>query len=317
MPKTKSKPKGRKKQPPGKRPHRFRSYLNEIRPTWKKNPDMVVPMMEDMIEKKARFLFDKVIILEFIQQFMTIHQISIKKIRPEKFETVYSWIFMYRLQTNADIYNWFRKQKYEHKFWLNDQLHLDYLNKEIKDRSEKLFEDHPEDPNRSRHYDILMKFKEGEFPDLDTYTMIEVGTAIADIEFIEFLQSERDKLQGATTKTTIKVPVELKVADSREEHQIVAQIPKSFFEQLGRGQTMESQETTYASDKKVFPEPKLYTREQTAKLMQVSVSTIDNLTKGGTLICHRIHGTNMKRYKWEDIDNALHAIEMRVNKRFR
>ena len=239
MSKTKTKPGGRKKQPPGKHPHRFRSYLNEIRPTWKKNPDMVVPMMEDMIENKARFLFDKVIILEFIQRFMAIHQSSIKKIRPEKFETVFEWIFMYRLQTNADIYNWIRKQKYEHKFWLNDQLHLDYLNKEIMVRSEKLFENHPADPKRSRHYDILMKFKEGEFPDLDAYTMIEVGSAIADFEFIEFLKSERDKLQGTTTKTISKVPVELKVADDTGEQQIVAQIPKSFFEQLGRGQTME------------------------------------------------------------------------------
>jgi excisionase family DNA binding protein len=182
--------------------------------------------------------------------------------------------------------------------------------------AKKLFVDDPVDPKLSRHYDILMKFKEGEFPNLDKYTMIEVGTAIADFEFIDFLKSERDKLQGTTTKTVAKVPVELKVADATGEHHIIAQIPTSFFEQLGRGQTAESQETAYASDKKAFPEPKLYTREQAAEVMQVSKGTIDNLTKDGTLKCHLIQGTKLKRYKWEDIDNALHAIEMRLNKRF-
>jgi hypothetical protein len=51
--------KAKSKQKKDRSPHRYRSYLNEIRPTWKKNPDIVVPMMEDMIEKKADYLFDK------------------------------------------------------------------------------------------------------------------------------------------------------------------------------------------------------------------------------------------------------------------
>jgi hypothetical protein len=112
------------------------------------------------------------------------------------------------------------------------------------------------------------------------------------------------------------VPVECQLNDSTQKYQIVAQIPTSFFDQLGRVQTVESQETDCSSDKKAFPEPKLYTREQAAEVMQVSIGTIDNLTKDGTLKCHLIQGTKLKRYKWEDIDNALHAIEMRLNKRF-
>lgn len=205
-------------------------------------------------------------------------------------------------------------KKNEHKFWLNEQLQLDYLDKEIEERSQKLFVDHPADENRSRHYDILMAFKEGEFPDLEEYTMIEVGIAMADIEFVEYLKSERDKLLATIQKTTLKIPVELKVKDDTQEHQLIVQIPQGFFEQLGQREEIKDPNCERA--KQTFPDPKLYTREETAKLMNVSIGTIDNLTKEGTLKCHRIGNTRMTRYKWEDIDNALDALEMRLNKRF-
>jgi hypothetical protein len=215
---------------------------------------------------------------------------------------------------NSDIYNWFSKTKYQHKFWLIPQLYLDYLNREIKTRSETLFVDHPADEKRSWQYDILMKFKEGEFPDLEEYTMIEVSIAMADIEFIEYLKSEWEKLVGSVQKTTVKVPVEVKAKDNIQEYQLIVRVPQGFFEQLG--QTKESKNPENESAKKAFPEPKLYTRGETAKLMNVSIGTIDNLTKDGILKCHRIKGTAMKRYKQEDIDNALDILEMRLNKRF-
>ena len=305
-----------KKKYPEKQPHRFRASLREIRPTWKKNPDFVIPMMEDMLEKKSKLLFDKAIILEFVQRFMGIHKARIQKVRPEVYETVYAWVFYSRLQTHTDIYNWVRKKKYEQKFWLNDQLQLDYLNKQIKERGENLFVDNPADETHSKRYDILMHLREGEFPDLEKHSLIEVGIAMGEIYFIEFLKSERDALLKALTKTTVKVPVELKTSEDTQLHELIVQIPPQFFESFAQKKHSEDSDNVNDSGSKRIPGPKLYTRKQTSDLMSLSVSTIDNLTKEGTLKCHRIKGTSMKRYKWEDIDNALQVMEMRVNRRF-
>ncbi len=52
-------------------------------------------------------------------------------------------------------------QKYRHKFWLNDQLHLEYLRKEIEDRSQILKVNHPSDERRSRLHEIYGLLKEG------------------------------------------------------------------------------------------------------------------------------------------------------------
>ena len=304
-----------KKKKSEKQPHHLRAYLRELRPTWKKNPDFVIPMMEDMLEKKAKFLIDKITILEFVQRFMLIHESRIQKVKPEIYDDVLSWVFLSRLQSHADFYNWVRKKKYEQKFWLTDQFQLDYLNTQIKERTEKLFHPNPADKRESRLHDILLCFKDGEFPDLEKYSLIEVGIVVGDIEFIEYLESERDELLQTMTETTAKVPVEFKMAEESRLHELIVQIPGQFFEKLAQKQTDESNAQISPASKRI-PEPKLYTREQTSELMNVSISTVDNLTKDGTLKCHRIGNTSMKRYKWEDIDNALEVMEMRVNKRF-
>ena len=253
-----------KKNNPEKQPHYLRAYLRELRPTWKKKPDFVIPMMEDMLKQKAKLLFDKAFILEFVQRFMEIHKARIQKVRPEIYETIYAWVFFNRLQTNADIYNWVRKTKYEQKFWLTDQLQLDYLNRQIRECSENLFVDHPADERHSKRYDIIMQLREGEFPDLEKYSLIEVGIAMGEIEFIEFLKSERDALLKEMTKTTVKVPVELKISEDTQLHELIVQIPPPFFESLGQKHQTEESDNISESGSKRIPEPKLYTREQTS-----------------------------------------------------
>jgi hypothetical protein len=55
---------------------------NQARPTWKKNPDQIISMKKDMIGKKAKYLFDLVIILEFIQRLQEIHVDKFWMVKP-------------------------------------------------------------------------------------------------------------------------------------------------------------------------------------------------------------------------------------------
>lgn len=193
---------------------------------------------------------------------------------------------------------------------------MDYLNSQIKKCIENLFVDYPADEKHSKRYDIFMQFREGEFPDLEKYSLVKAGIVIGEIEFIEFLKSERYALLKEITKTTVKVPVEPITPENNQLHELIVQIPPQFFDSLAQNQQPEESDTKRTSGSKQFPKPKLYTHEQTSELMNVSISTVDNLTKDGTLKCHRIGNTSMKRYKWEDIDDALEVMEMRLNWRF-
>lgn len=53
-------------------------------------------------------------------------------------------------------------------------------------------------------------------------------------------------------------------------------------------------------------EPLFYTREQAAKVLNISKPTLDTYTKEGKVIAHRI-GTR-KLYKPEDLKNALTKV---------
>ncbi len=306
----------KQRQKKSKRPHQFRSYLNEIRPIWKNTPDKVIPMMEDMIIKKARYLFDRIILLDYIQRFLEIHEYKIRKVKSAKFDEVYNWVFLYKLDTNAEIYNWLRMQKYIHKFWLNDELQLEYLRKEIKERSGKLRVNHPSDEKRSRLYEIYSLLIDGEFPDLEKYDLIEISIIIAEITFIDFLKQEEQQFSARQHPKTFIVPVELTTPSKTGEHSLQVKIPQGFFEKIQKEILHKELENLELPKNRNVPEPKFYTRQETAKIMNVSLNTVDKLTKEGTLKCHRIKGTSMKRYKWEDIDNALDVMEMRLNKRF-
>lgn len=50
------------------------------------------------------------------------------------------------------------------------------------------------------------------------------------------------------------------------------------------------------------------TRQQTADLLKISLPTLNELTKAGTVKGYRIPGTNRLRYKSSDVNNALTLI---------
>lgn len=277
---------------------------------------MVIPMMEDMIKKKADYLFERSTILEFVQRFLEIHQEKIMQVNPGTFDEVYGWLFLYNLETNTEIYNWIRMQKYKHKFWLNDELHLEYLRKEIADRSHKIQVSPGVDDKESELFEIYGLLKQGEFPDIEKYGLRNISIVMADLLFIDFLKEEQQRLLAANYPKTLMVPVELTTPSKTGEYSLQIKVPPEFFKDIQKEILHQELEKIELPKTNKIPEPKLYTREETAKLMNVSIGTIDNLTKDGTLKCHRIKGTAMKRYKWEDIDNALDALEMHLNKRF-
>lgn len=51
----------------------------------------------------------------------------------------------------------------------------------------------------------------------------------------------------------------------------------------------------------------LYTRKEVAKLLDISLNTLNEWTKDGTIKAHRI-GTRV-RYKEEDVQNALKEVK--------
>jgi len=58
-----------------------------------------------------------------------------------------------------------------------------------------------------------------------------------------------------------------------------------------------------------IPTDELLTRKQAAIVLKVSLPTLNELTKSGSLKAYRIPGTNRPRYKTSDVNNALLVIK--------
>ena len=57
------------------------------------------------------------------------------------------------------------------------------------------------------------------------------------------------------------------------------------------------------------PADELLTRKQAAAILKVSLPTLNELTKTGTLKGYRVTGSNRLRYKASEINNALTVIK--------
>ena len=62
-----------------KRVHPYSSLLKEVRSAWKKNPDVVKNMIQDMIEKKG-MLLEHPFLMEFVERFLSIHKVQVQKV---------------------------------------------------------------------------------------------------------------------------------------------------------------------------------------------------------------------------------------------
>jgi len=57
------------------------------------------------------------------------------------------------------------------------------------------------------------------------------------------------------------------------------------------------------------PTDELLTRKQVALVLKVSLPTLNELTKDGTLKAYRVKGSNRLRYKTSDLNNALTILK--------
>ena len=306
------KPKGRKVK--RKHVHPYTSYLREIRPTWKKNPAFVKNMITDMVEKKGKLL-DRPFLMEFIERFLGIHQERISRIRPELFEEVKIWVNRQRIQYIIEVYLWFRKKDYEAKYWVTKEYHLAFLEQQTELMSRALRYKSGKDEFQKFKIGMIKQLQKGNFPDSNKYDPMWMGRVIGAIQYIEFLKAEKKKLLQTDTFTTVKVPIELKKNQETHEDYLHVQIPPDFFKTIQQEAIRKELKSFNFPQQLTSHEAKFYTRKETAEIMQVSLPTLDELTKGGTIKCYRIGDTSMKRYKGDDIQAALVKIETEFRRR--
>ena len=113
----------------------------------------------------------------------------------------------------------------------------------------------------------------------------------------------------------MRVPIELKRNQQIHEDYLHVNIPPGFFKAIQHEVIREELESFQLPQNATLQEPKLFTRTETSEIMQISLPTLDELTKQGSIKCHRIGDTSLKRYRWEDIQAALIIIETRFRRR--
>lgn len=306
---TKSTPKTKSKLIKRKQTHPYSRLLKEIRPTWKKKPEYVKNMILDMVEKKGEYLIDRVYLMQFIERFMDIHKERICQIRPELFDEVRLWVTRQKINYITRVFLWFRTVIYEHKYWINKEYHLAFLEREIELISRVLKYNNGKDEGQQIKTKILKHFQKGEYPEPEKYSPYLIGRVMALIQYIELLKAEKRMLLQTESFTTAKVPVELRKDKETKTDYLYVQIPPDFFTIIQKDAIREELRSFDFQQQQPVPDPKLYTRKETAEIMQISLPKLDELTNQGDIKCYRIGDTNMKRYRWEDIQTALVLIE--------
>jgi hypothetical protein len=298
-----------------KHTHPYNHYLKEIRPTWKKRPEYIKNMITDMVEKKGGYLIERADLMEFIERFMDIHKEKIMKIRPELFDEIRSWVTRQKINYISTTFLWFRKVIYEHKYWINKDYHLAFLDREIELISRVLKYNNQNDVEQQLKAEILKQFQNGDYPDTEKYDPYIIGKVMALIQYLELLNVEKKKLLQTDNFTTAKVPVEFKNNKETNTTYLQVQIPPDFFAIIQKDLIHEELKSYEFQAPQPVPDPKLYTPDETAEIMQITTDTLRERTNQGIIKGYRIGGTRRKRYRWEDIQNALVEIETGFSRR--
>ncbi len=297
-----------------KHAHPYKSYLREIRPVWKKNPELVRNMIMDMVEKKDR-LIERSYTMEFVERFLAIHRNRVSKVHPKELEELFIWVQRQRIQYLVNVYLWIRNFVYDSKFWISDDYELKYLDQQIELRTRYLQIKRKKDDFHIAKEKIVNQLQKGNFPDTAIYDPLDIGRVFGWIQHIEILKEKRKELLKTKSITTVNVPVELTKDEQTHEFNLQVSIPPDFIKSIQQ-ETIREELKSFKSHHLIqAPEPKLFTRSETSEIMQISLPTLDELTKKGTIKCYRIGDTNMKRYRLEDIQAALVKIETEYRRR--
>lgn len=293
-----------------RRTHPYASLLKEVRAAWNKNPKVVKNMLRDMVEKRS-MLLDRPFLMEFVERFLRRYKGKISDDNYELWQEVLQWTIRQRVQYLVDVYNWFRIQDYHDKYWATQELKLNFLNKRIEAFSRSLTIKVGKGSYQQTKVEMIKLLQKGTYPDSKKYDPYHIGRLLAVLQYLEFLKSEKRKLVTPQAGTAIEVPLELKKDQETTIGQFVVTIPSGLYEYFKQGEALGAEMSSESPAPEEDARRKLYTRSEAAELMQISLPTLDQMTKQGEIKCHRIKGKNMKRYKWEDIQQALVEIEAR------
>ncbi len=293
--------------------HPYTRFLNEIKQIWKNNPENVKQRLAYMVEKKGNLL-ERPFLMEFIERFLGINKTKISTIRPELFEEVFGWVMRHRINYFVDVGMFFRIKEYQNRYWVNRSFQLEFIERELEIIRRTLTFNNGIVPFQEFKVNMVAKLKYGEFPDTRKYNPFWIGKVLILIKYSDFLKKEREKLQIREDFSTLKVPLELDFDNQKHKYFISIRIPSEILSIFDKSEKERSNEQIVSEDSINPPitYSKLLTRKETSEIMQVSLPTIDNMTKQGKLKCYRIGNTNLKRYKMEDINDLLLQIQTEI-----
>lgn len=294
-----------------KRSHPYSHYLKELRPVWKKSPEQVRPMIKDMVEKKDK-LFFRPDLMEFVERFLNLHNEKIKSGRLYEFSELGLWVTRQKIQYITEARLILMKLDYDHKYWINKEFQLAYIDQKIKSITRLYQKKNDKGKYQSSKVKILNQLKQGKFPDTLKYDPYWIGKVMSLIQFVDFLKNEKGNLLQTNSFTVAKVHFEINNDNENSDNNIQVQIPPNIFKSINKESTEKQPSSFELQQSQIVSEPKFYTRSEVCEMMQISLPTLDDLTKKGAINCYRIGDTSIKRYRWEDIQAALEKIETRI-----
>ncbi len=304
-------------------------FKDELIKHWDVSSDKLLVILEKMFKKLPGSYFEHSEILKSLLQYFENSKFNIALIElydkpsplshkenmevvdpteenPDivKYRIVKEWILKKIINVTTEFYLSLSIADVKIKKWIDLEYEISYLQSQIKKIDDLLWKEPTSEDNTL--FEINNQFIMGEYPNVFSENLDIISYVEALILFRKFLKARLAKKQPSFNQEQLTIQGEIK-GEKDYLGNLTLTLPLKQIEQsLKEALHKEINDTSVPDPKN---EIKLYTLKETAKMLGVSLQTLNDWTKKGIIQKHRI-GDKQIRIKREDIEKAIRRVEV-------
>ena len=298
---------------------------NKVKKGWELRDDKFEALLNEQYAKINRSAFDDISLFDFLIRFCSIYkplfstQLAIYPsdnepsdpfhdvpLKPDgRYTFLWSWLIRKKIETIVEFQFAITIASFEMKTWIDESLKTDYIKRELDRMDAILYQKNNEDKEFADVEAIRKSFEGGEYPDIFHTDIDSIGLVILIYKYKRYL---RDQLK-IETNTEDKITIQGKISgESDSTGNIVITVPlekitQSIKDQITLQQPPVVKETSNSEN------IKLYTSQQVSKMLNVSLKTLIEWRKNGTITACRI-GNKQIRFTEQAVSEAIKRINV-------
>ncbi len=301
-------------------------FRDELLKHWDVSSDKLLAILEKKFKKLPGSHYEQAEILHLFLQYFESSEFNVEQndkpgttskdvkmdsvnstednLNAVKYQFVKEWLLKKYISAKGEFFLSLFIAKVKINNWIDLEYEIKYLQMQI-----EIIEDHlgkESATGNNTAFDINQKFIMGQYPDVFTTDPNSISFVEASIAFRKFLKAQLAEKQPSSSQEQLSIQGEIK-GEKDSLGNLKVTIPLRQIEQsLKEALEKESKDTQKPHQKN---EINLYTLKETAKMLGVSLQTLNDWTNKGIIKKYRI-GNKQIRIKREDIEKAIKKVEV-------